>query len=111
MQEFERIFFQLREHPDKDLIGSLTTFSIRNGALANSIVAMICSRIVDFNLPATFKLPIFYLMDSVMKETARNGIPGFVSHFEYTLGLIHSQVFQVVSFFIKLFMMNFMLKL
>lgn len=97
MQDFERSFNLLREHPDRDLIMYMTSLSVKNPHLADNIASLICLRTIDYALPITYKLPLFYLIDSIIKETFRSGIDAFVLAFNYHLGNTFVQAFQTVS--------------
>jgi hypothetical protein len=68
LQEFELLFSILKEHPDKKLILDLTKMCERHVVLSTPLSDMIMARIIDPLTPSGWKLPTFYLIDSVMKH-------------------------------------------
>ena len=68
LQEFELLISILKEHPDKKLILDLTKMCERHVVLSTPLSDMIIARIIDPLTPLNWKLPIFYLIDSVMKH-------------------------------------------
>ena len=67
MRDFFARFHMLGAHADKNVIDDLCRFSKLNAHQGFHITQAIVSRFMDRNISVTFKLPILYLMDAVMK--------------------------------------------
>ena len=67
LAEFEISYMRLT-WPDKNVILDLTKFCERNIAISLHLADMIIARIIDPATDVTHKLPIFYLIDAVMKH-------------------------------------------
>lgn len=68
LAEFESKFNRLGNYPEKTIIFDITRFSEVHIGIANILANIIVARIIDPNTNLTFKLPIFYLIDSIMKH-------------------------------------------
>lgn len=89
---FPNLFFKLNNWPDKEIITELTKYAQSqrtNPQNAASIVHTMCTRLVDNTIPPTYRLPIFYLMDSIMKYNRDPYVPLFLQYLES----IYSTVF------------------
>ena len=67
LAEFEGKYARL-VWPDKNIILDLTAFCERNIAISLHLSDIIIARIIDPATDVTHKLPIFYLIDAVMKH-------------------------------------------
>jgi hypothetical protein len=67
LAEFEGKYVRLT-WPDKNIILDLTAFCERNIAISIHLSDMIVARIIDPATDISHKLPIFYLIDAVMKH-------------------------------------------
>ena len=67
LAEFEGKYVRLT-WPDKNIILDLTAFCERNIAISTHLSDMIVARIIDPATEVGHKLPIFYLIDAVMKH-------------------------------------------
>ncbi len=92
LYEFETLLALLKEHPDKKLILDLTKICEHYVSLAEPLSDMIIARIIDPVIPPNWKLPIFYLLDSVMKHV---GGP-FAALFSRHLGAAVQRTFDEV---------------
>lgn len=73
VEEYVRLFRakaeQMGEFPDKIIIGALTGTATRHrDDMSQHIVALLESMICDPNHPAKHKLPLCYLVDSIVKN-------------------------------------------
>lgn len=68
LTEFGHLFYRLKDHPDRELIMELTIFCEIRIDLAAHLADIIIARIIDPQTNMTYKKPIFYLIDSVMKN-------------------------------------------
>jgi len=68
LRDFEYKLNQLRDYPERASILDLTKFSEVHISLAEYFANIIAAKIIDPKTNVTFKLPIFYLMDSIMKN-------------------------------------------
>lgn len=89
LQKFQISFDTMRDHPDSVLIKELTKMTELNIELAYNFVAIIIGKLISPTIHAAFKLPIFYLMDSIMKNV---GGP-YAALFEKNLSEIYSVIF------------------
>lgn len=84
-------FADLREHPDRDVITDLTGMVVENVVLDNSfagnVVKVIVDRLKSHSTFAPYKLPIFYLIDSILKRVGGPFAPMFGQHFANEIGL------------------------
>lgn len=74
VEEYLRLFRakaeQMGEFPDKNIISGLTGTATRHkDDMSHHIVALLESMICDPNHPAKHKLPLCYLVDSIVKNT------------------------------------------
>ena len=92
LYEFETLLSLLKQHPDKKLILDLTKICEHYVNLAEPLSEMIIARIIDPLIPPDWKLPIFYLLDSVMKHV---GGP-FAALFSRHLGAAVQRTFDEV---------------
>ena len=68
LADFEASLHLLKEHPDKKLILDLTKCCERNVSVSPHLADIIIARIIDPATNISWKLPIFYLLDSIMKH-------------------------------------------
>lgn len=73
VEDYVRLFRakaeQMGEFPDKNIIGALTGTATRHrDDMSQHIVALLESMICDPNHPAKHKLPLCYLVDSIVKN-------------------------------------------
>jgi hypothetical protein len=68
LDEFEEKLSRMRDYPEKALIFDITRFAESNIAYASQLANIIVARIIDPQTNITYKLPIFYLLDSIMKH-------------------------------------------
>ena len=66
--EFEIKLNSLRDFPDRDAIMRITKFAEDNVNVASLIVNIMAAKVIDPATNITYKLPIFYCMDSIMKN-------------------------------------------
>mmetsp|Transcript_22897 Transcript_22897/g.23123 ORF Transcript_22897/g.23123 Transcript_22897/m.23123 type:complete len:804 (+) Transcript_22897:150-2561(+) len=78
--DFEFRLGKLRIWPDKNIIFELTKIADINQKLANHIADILISRIIDPLTSKALKVPLFYLVDSVLKNVGGPYIPLFSSH-------------------------------
>ena len=93
LEEFETTFSILKEHPDKKLIHDLTKMCERHIMLSTALADMVIARIIDPLVPPNWKLPIFYLLDSIMKNV---GGP-YPALFSRHIGAVFQRCFDEVS--------------
>ena len=94
LADFATLFGRLRDHPDKNLILDLTKFCEKNIAIvAPELSDMIIARIIDPAIPSNWVLPIFYLMDSIMKNVGGSYPVLFSRH----LGAVFERSFDQLS--------------
>ena len=67
--EFETKLSMLRDWPDRAIILDITKFCEINIAYAQSLVVLLCNKLLT--VPSTYKLPLFYLTDSIMKNVGK----------------------------------------
>lgn len=93
--EFQTLFHTLTDFPDKNVIDQLSLFAQSNKySFATEVVDILCSRLYDINIPSAYKVPIFYLIDSIMKYTREPYVPLFT----YYLEKLDSSFFEQVCF-------------
>ena len=68
LENFKIGLSQLRDFPDKKVILDLTRFSEDHLPMAPALVNILVSRLMDPTTNITYRLPTFYLIDSVMKH-------------------------------------------
>jgi hypothetical protein len=68
LAEFEAKLNRLRDFPDKAIILDLTAFCERSINISLHLADIVIARIIDPATNLAFKLPIFYLLDSIMKH-------------------------------------------
>jgi hypothetical protein len=68
LQKFKILFETLRDHPDRNIIVELSKVAEANIGRATVISNTVVGRLIHPTTNACFKLPIFYLMDSLMKH-------------------------------------------
>lgn len=68
LRDFEYKLNQLRDFPERASILDLTKFSEVHISLAEFLANIIAAKVIDPATNVTYKLPIFYLMDSIMKH-------------------------------------------
>jgi hypothetical protein len=66
--EFEEKLNSLKDWPDRNLILEITKFAHDNINYAGFIVNIVAAKCIDPLTNVTFVLPLFYLMDSIMKH-------------------------------------------
>ena len=59
---------ELRDFPDGNIIQHVTQLSMQHISSASQIVDVITSTLVDQRTPPTYKKPLFYLIDSILKK-------------------------------------------
>lgn len=67
MDDFKVKFSLMKDYPERQTIKDLTEISKRKVMNANLITNFIISKLIDPATNASFKLPMFYLIDSIMK--------------------------------------------
>jgi hypothetical protein len=92
LAEFEGKYVRLT-WPDKNIILDLTAFCERNIAISIHLSDMIVARIIDPATDISHKLPIFYLIDAVMKHV---GGP-YPALFSRHLGEVFKRAFDEVA--------------
>jgi len=65
--EFESRLKRLADWPDKIIITELTDYLSNHVSVANHLADILVATIIDPNTPKSFKIPLFYLVDSVLK--------------------------------------------
>ncbi len=65
---FETLILNLRDHPAQDIIMGLTKQAELHINEAYLIVEIISAKLGNIATPPSYKLPLFYLMDSIMKN-------------------------------------------
>lgn len=66
--QFAAVLEQLKDWPDKEMILSLTAMAEHNINLAAFFVEIVIARLVNPATNSSYKRPIFYLIDSIMKH-------------------------------------------
>ena len=65
---FDGLCGRMTSHPDKNLIMELTKSAEEHIDAAPYIANVVVARVIDPATPASHKLPVFYLIDSIMKN-------------------------------------------
>lgn len=68
LRDFEYKLNLLKDFPERNMILDLTKISEIHISLAEFLSNIIAAKVVDPMTNITYKLPIFYLMDSIMKN-------------------------------------------
>lgn len=68
LQTFIQKLEGLRDWPDKLVITELTAIAERNIGFAEHFAKILVGRLSDQRTHSTYKLPIFYVIDSIMKH-------------------------------------------
>ena len=89
MHNFRLNLERLKDYPDKIIITELTAFAETNINAAANIANTIIGRLISPTTNAPYKLPILYLMDSIMKHV---GGP-FAAFFSKLLSEVYSVAF------------------
>lgn len=85
---FYHKLYELKDWPDRDIITALTNFAKENIGFAQNYADLIVKRLIDPETNTTYKRPLFYLVDSIMKTV---GGP-YAALFEEYLSGIYSLV-------------------
>lgn len=93
MSNFQTALHKLTDHPDKNLIEYLTEYCVNNQSISNSLADVIFLRLTERNLPPTYKLSIFYLMDNIMKRSR----DAFVLLFQERMERTYQHLFQEMT--------------
>lgn len=59
---------ELRDFPDGNIIQHVTQLAIQHISSANQVVDVIIAVLIDQRTPPSFKKPLFYLIDSILKR-------------------------------------------
>jgi len=70
IDQFNKKFLSLHEHPDQNIIMDLTKHAELNITVSKAISEIIVARIIDPITIPPYKLPIFYLIDVILKKVA-----------------------------------------
>ncbi len=89
LSTFRNIFERLNEHPDKFIITDLTKFAEDHIDIAYNVATVVVGRLISPTTPAPYKLPILYLIDSIMKNV---GGP-FAAFFSKQLAEVYTVAF------------------
>ncbi len=89
LMKFSSTLEQLKDWPDRDMIISLTALTEHNINLANCFVDIVIARVINPATNSSYKRPIFYLIDSIMKHVGGPYPAMFARHFSeiYALAL------------------------
>lgn len=66
--EYKRRVLELRDWPDRDIINALTKLSREYINLAHIFTDVIVRTLIDSSTFSSYKKPLFYLIDSLMKN-------------------------------------------
>lgn len=91
-KEFISKLNRLQDFPERTIILDLTRFAEVHVMEAGHLASLIVTRLNELGLPPGFKLPMFYLIDSIMKNV---GGP-YAAFFGRFLGETFLQCFQEV---------------
>jgi hypothetical protein len=92
IQDFSNSLSQLSAHPDADIIGMLTGFADDLKTSAPRVLSLLTNRILT--VPDTHKVPLLYLLDSIVKSKAR---ASYAQPFANVAANLFLQVFQSVG--------------
>jgi hypothetical protein len=93
LADFETKFHHLKDFPDRAIILDLTAFCELHIEIAPHLADIIIARIIDPNTNLGYKLPIFYLIDAIMKHV---GGP-YPALFSRHLGEVFKRAFDEVK--------------
>jgi hypothetical protein len=79
---------ELKDWPDRDIITAATNLARDNIALAQPFSEVILQRFLEPQLPTSYKRPLFYLLDSIMKSVGGPYAALMETHFSGTYSLI-----------------------
>ncbi|GAB5030800.1 pre-mrna cleavage complex 2 protein pcf11-like isoform x2 [Nannochloropsis oceanica] len=68
LQRFQEDMGKLAAHPDKDTIMRLTNIAMTHQELGNDMVELVQSRVLSSKTPPAYRLPLCYLMDSILQN-------------------------------------------
>ena len=71
----------MKDWPDKAIIMDLTSITEHNINFAHNFVNIVISRLISPQTHSSYKLPMFYLMDSIMKHVGGPFAALFSKHF------------------------------
>lgn len=106
LNEFHSMLGRLQDFPDKTIILEITQFAATHIELDNQISSIIIARIVDPQTNLTYKLPTFYLIDSIMKHVGGPYAELFARYLDkafiraYDEVITQSNLFFSLSFFL-----------
>lgn len=78
--EFEKMLFLLKDWPDKSMIYNLTVFAEKNSRYAAELADVLIARIIHFQTHAGLKIPLFYVVDCIMRIIGSPYTELFASH-------------------------------
>lgn len=81
LQAFRTGLEQLGDYPDSEKIKALTNFTIEHIAFAQPISEIIINRLLHPHTRPTYKKPVFYLIDSILKKVGGAYPMLFTKHF------------------------------
>lgn len=87
MVYFTQHLESMKDWPDKAIIMELTGITERNIDYAFNFVNIIVSRLMSSQTHSTYKLPMFYLVDSIMKNVGGPFAALFGKHFYDIFGV------------------------
>lgn len=98
MAEFVNIFYTLKDYPDRNVILEITRFAEIHIDFASHLADIIVARIIEPETSMTYKLPIFYLIDSIMKNVGGPYAALFSRHVAEVYYRTYNEVLQLGLF-------------
>jgi len=86
--EFQRRVRELKDWPDRDIIVSVTNMAKQYISSAAAFTNVIVGTLIDPATFASYKKPLFYLIDSIMKNVGGPYAAFFTKHFAEVYHLI-----------------------
>jgi hypothetical protein len=90
--DFEKKLFALADWPDKSVIFDLTIFADTNSRFAAQIADVLVARIVGSQTHVALKLPLFYLVDCIMRTVGSPYIQLFCQHIVDVFNRVFSEL-------------------
>lgn len=89
INRFYTKLYELKDWPDADIIKALTNIAKEDITTAPSLAQLVVQRLLDPSTNSTYRRPLFYLVDSLMKSVGGPYAAIFESHLTdvYTMTL------------------------
>ena len=103
--DFERNFSRLRDWPERKVINDLTAFLDHNYNFAASLVDIIIAKLVSPTTNQAFKVPVFYLIDSIITKIKDPYVQIFTPHIIELFKITYEFVIKYTCIYLDFFLL------